>query len=287
MFAMTMIFLAIGASAANASLDITQTDLGAQVRFTVSVSSVTSTINSFGFDVLYDYNSLNYTGTNTPGPLSSYVDNFGVNEPEQGRLRIGGFGGSIPQGQSGILVTLLFDKVAEITTYPASFANLLDDIEAYPTNPSGTPPIVWSGQVFYVFENTPDGTPFAQIIAMDGDQEVLDFGITGGDTMNAFYIDTRGRILVNDETQIDYGATPSYALSIEVSDGRDTTPATITVNILPFPADLNDDLAIDLQDAILALQVVAGINADVFTHGGKAGLREALFVLQIASELRN
>jgi hypothetical protein len=60
------------------------------------------------------------------------------------------------------------------------------------------------------------------------------------------------------------------------------------------PGDVNNNGVVNLADAILALQVVAGLNpagvdsrADlVDPNGGPIGLEEAIFVLQTVAELR-
>ena len=61
-----------------------------------------------------------------------------------------------------------------------------------------------------------------------------------------------------------------------------------------FPGDVNEDGAISLADAILALQILAGINtagqtllryADV-TGDGKIGMAEAIYILQKAAGIR-
>ena len=61
-----------------------------------------------------------------------------------------------------------------------------------------------------------------------------------------------------------------------------------------YPGDVNGDASVDLQDAILSIQIAAGIipaspiylQADV-NADGKIGLEEAFYALQTAAELRS
>ena len=69
------------------------------------------------------------------------------------------------------------------------------------------------------------------------------------------------------------------------------TTASWVINIIA-PGDINDDGNVDLTDAILALQIVSGIDsrniykaADV-NGDGKTGIQEVIYILQKVSELR-
>ena len=57
--------------------------------------------------------------------------------------------------------------------------------------------------------------------------------------------------------------------------------------------DVNDDSSVDLADAILALQVMAGIEPSATAHkeadvngDNKIGIEEVIYILQKVSELR-
>ena len=88
-----------------------------------------------------------------------------------------------------------------------------------------------------VAENTPAGDPVgAPIVAADADNDVLTYSLAGS---NAFAIDSgSGQIRVAEGAVLDYETTPSYAVTVSVSDGKDAAgdadtadDATITVTI--------------------------------------------------------
>lgn len=95
--------------------------------------------------------------------------------------------------------------------------------------------------------------------------------------------------------------TPGYdqaglytGIHFEISDGMDTDQEDIAITVSNVYYDINDSGAFDLQDAILALQICAGIvpgttvykEADI-DGDGKIGLKEAIFALQMAAETRS
>ncbi len=93
----------------------------------------------------------------------------------------------------------------------------------------------------------------------------------------------------------DYDQAGIYNdVHFEVSDGMDTDWENITVTVNNVYYDIDDSGTIDLNDAILALQICAGITpsstvykeADV-DGDGKIGLGEAIHALQIVSGLRS
>ena len=88
-----------------------------------------------------------------------------------------------------------------------------------------------------VAENTPAGDPVgAPIVAADADNDPLSYALAGS---NAFAIDSgSGQIRVAEGAVLDYETTPSYAVTVSVSDGKDADSdadtaddATITVTI--------------------------------------------------------
>jgi hypothetical protein len=80
-----------------------------------------------------------------------------------------------------------------------------------------------------------------------------------------------------------------------VDESGKSCPRSFMLTVRPVrPGDVNNNGVVNLADAILALQVVAGLNpagvdsrADlVDPNGGPIGLEEAIFVLQTVAELR-
>ena len=103
-------------------------------------------------------------------------------------------------------------------------------------------PVITASQSFSVDENSANATSVGTVAATDGDATATtyqDWTITAGNTNNAFAINpSTGEITVNDSSELDTETTPSYTLSITVSDGANTSSAeTVTINV----NDLNDN----------------------------------------------
>ena len=106
-------------------------------------------------------------------------------------------------------------------------------------------PVITSSQLFSVDENSANGASVGTATATDADVTATtyqDWTIAGGNTNNAFAIDpSTGEITVATSSQLDTETTPSYTLSLTVSDGANTSSAeTVTINI----NDLNDNTPI-------------------------------------------
>jgi uncharacterized repeat protein (TIGR01451 family) len=94
-------------------------------------------------------------------------------------------------------------------------------------------------QSFNVDENSINGTPVDTVTANDPDDgDTLSHGITAGNTGDAFAIESgTGAITVNDGSQLNHETTPSYTLTVVVTDtGSLTDTATITVTPMAAPA---------------------------------------------------
>ena len=106
-------------------------------------------------------------------------------------------------------------------------------------------PIIAASQSFSVDENSANGTSLGAVAATDADATATtyqDWTITSGNTNSAFAIDPdTGELTVNTSSELDTETTPSYSLSITVSDGANTASAeTVTINV----TDLNDNTPI-------------------------------------------
>ncbi len=106
-------------------------------------------------------------------------------------------------------------------------------------------PVIAASQSFSVDENSASATSVGTVVATDADATATtyqDWMITGGNTNSAFAIDSdTGELTVNTSSQLDTETTPSYTLSITVSDGVNTASAeTVTINV----NDLNDNTPI-------------------------------------------
>lgn len=96
-------------------------------------------------------------------------------------------------------------------------------------------PVITPGQTFNVAEDATNGTSVGTAVATDVDTvgSLQGWTITGGNTDGIFAINAAtGELTIADNTNLDYETTPSYALSVTVSDGVNTSvPQTVTVNI--------------------------------------------------------
>ena len=132
-------------------------------------------------------------------------------------------------------------------------------------NTNDTAPVVTSGQTFVVAEFAANGTSLGSVTATDADGSTTFSGwaITAGNTGGVFAINaTTGVITVADRTNLNFDITPSYLLSVTVSDGVNTSTAqTITVNATDSPNTApvaNNDSYTVLEGGTLNQTVVAG-----------------------------
>jgi beta propeller repeat protein len=104
------------------------------VTIPVRIQFAPNQISTFGFEVTYEPDVLEYSGFE-PGDLVSFFEMFNVNPVDSDRIRVGGASTeSIPQGLSGKVVLLKF-KVKEGATqgscYLLKLENLADDIAQF------------------------------------------------------------------------------------------------------------------------------------------------------------
>jgi hypothetical protein len=91
-------------------------------------------------------------------------------------------------------------------------------------------------QTFTIDENEPNGFVVGTVVAGDQDGDTLTYSITGGNTGGAFAINAgSGQITVANSAQVDFETNPSFALTVEVSDGVLSDTATVTVNLNNLP----------------------------------------------------
>lgn len=100
---------------------------------------------------------------------------------------------------------------------------------------SNRPPVI-AAQTFSLPENSANATMVGTVAASDPDAgQTLAYAITGGNTGGAFAINaSTGQLTVASTAALNYETTPSFALTVRVTDnGTPTmnTSATITVNL--------------------------------------------------------
>jgi VCBS repeat-containing protein len=96
-----------------------------------------------------------------------------------------------------------------------------------------------------VRENSPAGTVVGTVAGADVDDTDLRYRITAGNTGGAFAIDqTTGRITVANAAVLDFEATPTFHLTVEVRDPAGlTATAPVTINLI----DVIDPARIDID----------------------------------------
>ena len=109
---------------------------------------------------------------------------------------------------------------------------------------------------FSVDENSASGTLVGTASATDADAgQLLTYAITGGNTNGAFAIDSStGAISVANRAALNYESSPSFSLTVEVSDdGTPVLSATTTVSI--SLNDVNDAPVLD-NSGSMSLQAI-------------------------------
>jgi hypothetical protein len=143
------------------------------------------------------------------------------------------------------------------------------------------PPVINTGQVFQALESATNGAPVGTVLTTFAPGEAPDsFAITGGNTGDAFAIDSEGNITV--AAALDYETTPSYVLTIVASNAAgDSDPVTVTINIIDvqeIAPSIEDDAVEVPEDVIVGQTIYAFIDiigdpAPVFaiTAGNESG----------------
>jgi hypothetical protein len=96
-------------------------------------------------------------------------------------------------------------------------------------NVNEAPSIV--AQTFSLSENTANSSTVGTVAAADPDAgATLTYSITAGNTGGAFTF-VGNSLRVANSAALNYETTPSFALTVQVSDGTNTSAATVTVNL--------------------------------------------------------
>ncbi|MDO7874420.1 cadherin domain-containing protein [Hymenobacter sp. ASUV-10] len=118
---------------------------------------------------------------------------------------------------------------------------------------------VIANQTRSVAENTANGTTVGgPIAANDADAgTTLSYSLTGGNGTGAFALNSStGQLTVADVAQLDYETTPTFILTVQVSDGSLTSSATVTVNL----TNVNEAPSIAAQTRSVAENSANGTN---------------------------
>jgi hypothetical protein len=126
-----------------------------------------------------------------------------------------------------------------LSTSDPTLSPQVDEVSIGVNDGTNTAPTV-NDDSFAVDENSASGTSVGTVSASDPDPwDSLTYGITAGNTGTAFAIDdSTGEITVDDSGALDYEMTPSFNLTVVVTDtGNLTDSASITITV----NDANDD----------------------------------------------
>ena len=105
------------------------------------------------------------------------------------------------------------------------------DITVNLTDVAGNEAPIITAQTFSVTENAASGTAVGTVSATDAEGDNLTFAILSGNTSNAFAI-SAGTGELEVAGTIDYETTPTYTLTVQVSDGMMLATAAITINVM-------------------------------------------------------
>jgi len=153
-------------------------------------------------------------------------------------------------------VTPITLSVAAISTETvggstASSATQYIDVTVIAVN---DPPVV-AAQTFSIDENSPNGTTVGTVVASDVDAgQTLSYGLSG----TAFAISSSGVITVADVNQLDFETTPTFSLTVTVTDNggpsaNDTAIIDIDLNGISdaAPIGVADVAVVDELDTVL------------------------------------
>jgi hypothetical protein len=120
--------------------------------------------------------------------------------------------------------------------------------------PVNDPPVAGASDAT-IAETTTIGAPVVALTAWDPDGDGMSFSITSGNVGSAFAIDGAGAVTV--ASALDHETTPSYHLSILVTDGSAATTLTIAVTVTDVdePPNAGDDGGTTLEDQPVAIAI--------------------------------
>ena len=116
-----------------------------------------------------------------------------------------------------------------------------------------------AAQTFSIVEDAASGAAVGTVTATDADNDGLTFSITNGNTNSVFAINaSSGAITV--ASALDHEATPTYTLTVQVSDGTTSANAAVTINV----TDVN-------EAPVVTAQTTAFTIAEDATNGTAVG----------------
>ncbi|NLR91399.1 cadherin domain-containing protein [Flammeovirga agarivorans] len=115
-----------------------------------------------------------------------------------------------------------------------------------------------SDTTFSINENSAVSSVVGTVSASDPEEDDLTFSIVSGNGLGAFQINSNtGEISVNDNFILDFETNPSFQLTVQVSDGKLSNEASITINL----NDIDENTSPSISDATFIIDE----NSDVST----------------------
>ncbi len=138
-------------------------------------------------------------------------------------------------------------------------------------NLNDNPPVA-EDTVFKINENAANGTEVGTVVASDADHDSVSYSIVNGNEAGAFAIDAAtGKITVADATKLDYETVKNFALTVQVSDGKNKSNAAVTISL----NNLNDNQPVT-NDAVFKVDENAANGTEVGTVTASDADRDSL-----------
>ena len=153
---------------------------------------------------------------------------------------------------------------------------------------NGAPAV--DAQMFSVSEHTSAGSIVGNIVASDPENDPLSWSILSGNTNNTFLLNsTTGELQLNGS--LDFSTTPYYMLEIEVSDGNQSTLATITIDVndpANNTAPVVEDQSFSLDENTVIQTSIGSVIAtdqddDPLTYSIVSGNTDGAFLLEAST----
>ncbi len=153
---------------------------------------------------------------------------FAINS-STGQLRVANSAALDFETRSSFALTV---QVTDNASSPLSASNT---VTINLTNVNEAP--VVAAQTFSVAENSANGTVVGTVAASDPDAgTTLTYSLTAGNTNGAFALNAAtGQLTVANSAALDFETTPTFALTVRVSDGGLAATAVVTVNLVDVP----------------------------------------------------
>jgi hypothetical protein len=152
----------------------------------------------------------------------------------------------------------------------------LTDVDEDSTTTNQAPTII--AETYSLAENSANGTVLGTIEASDPDGDTLTYVVVNGNDAEAFSLNIEsGELTVSTSSVLDFEITPTYSLSIEVSDGALSDLAVFTINITEVGeegevlslADASEMIYPNPTNGIINIKMNAFKEATIYTLSGK------------------